>query len=188
MAKYRLKKWEAGGGLRVENTSTNWNIDVHSLTQLNAGNQTYQDFLPSAYLKYKLTYNQFLHLTYFKSISRPNYYELVPAVNYGVNSNEIGNPYLQHAIADNYDIRYEWFPKEEEQLFVGAFYKSIEAPIELVLNGVSSGQPTFTPTNSSTAHNYGAEIAFTKYWGQFRGNGELYLHAFGGHHAQIPLL
>jgi hypothetical protein len=169
MARYKSNKWEAGGGLRVENTSTNWDIRVHSPTQPSSGNQTYQDFLPSVFMKYKLSKKENLHISYFRSISRPNYYELVPAPVFAGDFYVNGNPGLQHSLADNFDIRYEIFPKGEEHLFVGLFYKQIQNPIEqsLTLRPGSGGIPVLNPTNSSTANNYGAELAFTKYWGRF---------------------
>jgi Outer membrane protein beta-barrel family/CarboxypepD_reg-like domain/TonB-dependent Receptor Plug Domain len=169
MARYKSNKWELGGGLRVENTSTNWDIRVHSPTQPSSGNQTYQDFLPSVFLKYKLSKKENLHFSYFRSISRPNYYELVPAPVFAGDFYINGNPGLQRSVADNFDIRYEIFPKGEEHLFLGMFYKQIQNPIEQSLNlrNGSGGIPILNPTNSSTANNYGAELAFTKYWGRF---------------------
>ena len=169
MARYKSNKWELGGGLRVENTSTNWDIRVHSPTQPSSGNQTYQDFLPSVFLKYKLSKKENLHFSYFRSISRPNYYELVPAPVFAGDFYINGNPGLLRSVADNFDIRYEIFPKGEEHLFLGMFYKQIQNPIEQSLNlrNGSGGIPILNPTNSSTANNYGAELAFTKYWGRF---------------------
>jgi outer membrane receptor protein involved in Fe transport len=167
MATFKFTKWEAGGGLRVENTNTNWDIKVHSPTAPSSGNQTYQDFLPSFFFKYDLTNKQDIHFSYFKSISRPNYYELVPAQTFAGDYYVIGNPYLLHSVADNFDLRYEIFPRGEENLFLGVFYKNIQNPIEQQLVSYKSGLLYLLPLNSGTAHNYGAELAFTKYWGKF---------------------
>jgi outer membrane receptor protein involved in Fe transport len=167
MARIKTEKWEVGGGLRVENTNTNWSILVRSPTQPSSGSQIYQDFLPSAFLKYKLSQKETLHLSYFRSISRPNYYELVPAPQNAIDYYIVGNPYVIHSVADNYDIRYELFPKGEQNIFLGAFYKLITNPIEQQLQGVSGGKLYLEPVNNSTAENYGAEVAFTKFWGNF---------------------
>jgi outer membrane receptor protein involved in Fe transport len=167
LARYRNHNWEAGGGLRVENTSTDWAVRVRSPTAPSSGNQTYQDFLPSVFLKYKLSDKENLHLSYFRSISRPNYYELVPTPAFTGDSYVKGNDTLRHAVADNYDIRYEIFPKGEQHLFLGLFYKRIQDPIEQVLLGASNGIVTYGPTNSGVANNYGAEMSFTQYWGKF---------------------
>ncbi|MDQ2720984.1 MAG: TonB-dependent receptor [Bacteroidota bacterium] len=167
MARYKINKWELGGGLRLENTSTDWDIRVHSSTAASSGNQRYQDFLPSAFIKYKLSSKENIHLSYFSSISRPNYYELVPAVVFGGDYFIEGNPYLQHSVADNFDIRYELFPKGEQHFFLGAFYKNIQNPIENLLQSVRSGKLVLSPQNSQPATNLGAEFSFTEYFGRF---------------------
>jgi outer membrane receptor protein involved in Fe transport len=92
---------------------------------------------------------------------------LVPAETFAGDYYVLGNPYVLHSIADNYDVRYEIFPKGEENLFLGVFYKNIQNPIELQLTEYHSGLLYLTPMNSGTAHDYGAELAFTKYWGKF---------------------
>ncbi len=167
MANYKAANWETGGGLRVENTNTNWDIRVHSPTAPSSGSQIYQDFLPSFFFKYDLNKKQDLHFSYFRSISRPNYYELVPAQTFAGDYYIVGNPFLLHAVADNFDLRYEIFPRGEENIFLGVFYKNIQNPIEQQLYEYRSGLLYLLPLNSGTAHNYGAEFAFTKYWGKF---------------------
>src|SRR5205814_8797465 len=119
--------------------------------------------LPSIMVKYKLTPKTNIRLSYYKAITRPSYYDLVPALRYSVSSATAteGNPYLNHTVADNYDIRYEFYPGGEQQLFAGVFYKKITNPIEYAY---VSGT-TFKPQNFGNATDYGAELAFTKYFG-----------------------
>ena len=170
MIRYKAARWEGGGGLRVENTNDMWDIRVHSLTAPNSGNQDYTDYLPSVFAKYQLSPREYLHLSYGRSITRPNYYELVPAESQSPGSNTIvhGNPFVVHSVADNFDIRYELFPKGEQHLFLGAFYKHIQNPIELGIGtGADVGRVTETPQNSHPADNLGAEVSFTQYWGRF---------------------
>jgi TonB-dependent receptor len=171
MLRYKAANWEGGGGLRLENTSDNWDIRVHSLTAPNSGQQNYTDFLPSVFAKYQLSMREYLHLSYNRSIARPNYYELVPAETRSPSSNIIvdGNPFVLHSVADNFDLRYELFPKGEQHLFVGAFYKHIQNPIELRISadGAAEGRFFETPLNSNPANNVGAEVSFTQYWGRF---------------------
>jgi TonB-dependent receptor len=169
MARYTNAKWELAGGLRMEYTNDVWQTRVHSVTEPDSGYQAYTEFLPSAALKYKLSARENLHFSYFRSISRPNYYELVYGASPVSPNGEIadGNPYVMHAVAENFDIRYEIFPKGEEHLFIGAFYKRINNPIELRLVGNGHGALYVTPLNSNPANNLGAEISFTQYWGRF---------------------
>ncbi|GGA98016.1 TonB-dependent receptor [Puia dinghuensis] len=169
--RFKALMWEAGGGLRVEHTNDTWNVLQYVAGELINGGQIYQEFLPSGYFKYELANRQYLHFSYYRSITRPNYYELVPtggspAVTTGFRTE--GNDTLHHSLADNLDIRYEWFPRGDEHLFIGAFYKHIVDPIEIQLTGgTNGGLYVVKPLNSHPATNVGAEMSFTKYWGRF---------------------
>jgi outer membrane receptor protein involved in Fe transport len=81
---------------------------------------------------------------------------------------EIGNPYLKHVQANNFDIRYELFPGGADQILAGAFYKELQNPIEnfIVRDGGPSAQ-FIKPQNTNKATNYGLEAVFTKYIGKF---------------------
>ena len=78
---------------------------------------------------------QNIRASYYSAISRPNFYELVPHTTGDPDADyqEIGNPYLKHTTADNYDVRYEFFPKGLDQFLAGVFYKNIVNPIEYSL-------------------------------------------------------
>jgi TonB-dependent receptor len=170
VARFKSRRWEAGGGLRVEHTDDEWNIRVHIATSPSYGGQIYEDFLPSAFIKLEMSSREFLHFSYFRSIARPNYYELVPApgpLSSTSGSRNEGNPYVDHSVADNFDVRFELFPKGEQHLFVGAFYKHIQNPIELQLESSGSGVYDTKPLNSFPANNLGGEVSFTQYWGRF---------------------
>jgi TonB-dependent receptor len=163
--KLSLKSLDIFGGVRTENTHQGYTLNIYYPNAVNAVTKNYTDVLPSVMAKIKLNERTNIRMSYFKSIARPNFYELVPAP---IKSNstattEIGNPYLRHTVADNYDLRYEFYPSEEGQLFVGGFYKKIKDPIEYAYNDVS----TYTPQNLGDATVYGAELVFTKYFGRF---------------------
>lgn len=162
-AKVSLKQLEIFGGVRIEKTQQGFTLNTFYPTGINGVTKNYTDVLPSMMLKYKLNDKTNIRLSYFKSISRPNYYELVPAtiLSSSTPTSESGNPDLKHAVADNFDVRYELFPKDEEQLFVGAFYKKIKDPIEYAYVDINS----YKPQNLGTATVYGTEIVYTKYFG-----------------------
>lgn len=167
-ARLIVKSLEILAGVRGENTAQYFKTAKQSINAITEERISYLDILPGVHLKYHLTSKENLWLSYFKSISRPEYYELVPYTIRGVDYIEQGNPYLKHAVAQNLDLRYALYPGGEEQLSAGVFYKSIQNPIEmgLVNGGLNGGQIFYTPENYGTAHNYGAELAFTKYWGK----------------------
>jgi TonB-dependent receptor len=133
-----------------------------------SGSQSYMDILPSVHLKYELTPKQNLRLSYFSSISRPGFFEVIPYIISGETFDEKGNPYLKRSQAQNLDFRYELYPSAIEQILAGVFYKSIENPIEYGLvreNGPSALQ--LKPQNFGTATNVGFEFVAIKYFGNF---------------------
>jgi hypothetical protein len=167
--KFRLgKKLEILGGARVEHTEQGYTTVMPESFAGRYGSVKYTDLLPSANLKYELNDKQNLRLSYFRSIVRPDFFEIIPTERVGEVFNILGNDTLKHSKADNFDIRYELFPGGADQFLVGAFYKSIQDPIEYAItrNGGPSAQ-FLIPENFSTAHNYGVEAVFTKYFGMF---------------------
>jgi outer membrane receptor protein involved in Fe transport len=166
--KLTLGKLDAIGGVRAEGTKQGYDTHPQVLTIFSNERKTYTDLLPSLQLKYRLTDLSNLRASYFKSISRPALFELVPTPTYGEATDITGNPFLKHSEADNYDLRYELFPKNEEQFFVGAFYKDIKNPIEFALLSLDQGgQAITTPQNLGTAKIAGGEIVYSRYFGNF---------------------
>lgn len=166
--KFNINKLEILGGARYEHTAQNWTDALPATLPGKTGDIKYYDILPSLNLKYALSDKQNLRASYYSAISRPNFYELIPHSSGDPDADyqEIGNPYLKHATADNYDIRYEFFPKALDQLLVGVFYKKIQNPIEYALiNLMAAGSGGFAlqAGNFGTANNYGFEADFTKY-------------------------
>jgi TonB-dependent receptor len=165
-----VKHLQVLGGVRVENTQDDYNTALPETSTVGAfGTIHYTDVLPSVHFKYALANNQNIRLSYFKSISRPGFGDLVPITD---NSNNeftfLGNPYLKHVRADNLDLRYELFPGLTDQILVGAFYKKLENPIEYFVTNLNGPSSLYLkPQNTSEATNYGAEAVLTKYWGIF---------------------
>lgn len=168
--KFMLRKLDVIVGVRVENTSQGYHYLQIVQDAIDNVKKTYIDILPSLQLKYKLNEKTNIRASYFKSISRPNYYELIPYQISGNNGyDEVGNPDLQHTTADNFDLRYEFFPKSDQQLFIGGFYKKLQNPIENAFVQKYGGvQLVFQPTNiADNATIYGGELVYTKYFGSF---------------------
>ena len=63
---------------------------------------------------------------YGKTVSRPDFRELSPATFNDVTGGRqvFGNPDLERAQIDNFDLRWEWYPQAGESLSVGAFTRS----------------------------------------------------------------
>ncbi len=163
--KISFAHFDLSGGLRVEKTEQGYDTHPVVLDIKSNAQKSYTDALPSAQLKYKLTAKSNLRASYFKSISRPALYELVPTPTFGESTDITGNPYVKHTVASNFDIRYELYPGSEEQFFVGGFYKTITNPIEFALDNLLGGQANTSPQNFGTAKVAGGEVVYSKFFG-----------------------
>jgi outer membrane receptor protein involved in Fe transport len=94
-----------------------------------------------------------------RTLSRPDLNELSPSVSSEYQGGFLvrGNPELERAVIDNYDVRVETFPGAAEVLAVGFFYKNLHDPIEQVIRGNSEGY-LLVPENSESGQNLGFEL------------------------------
>jgi TonB-dependent receptor len=164
-----MQDFEVTGGLRAENTVQGYEMQFPTGQDRPTGEQQYLDLLPSLHFKYIFHRNTNIRLSYFRSVNRPGFFEIVPYKIVNEEYQERGNPDLKHAIADNFDLRYELFPKAGEQLMLGVFYKHIKDPIEYTLQrDPIRGQDIFySPGNFGNATNYGLELDVIKYVKKF---------------------
>ncbi len=169
MFTFKINQLDVIGGARVEHTNQGYAMLFSAGELRPTGSQIYTDVLPSLNLKYGLTNTQNLRATYFRSINRPGFFELIPGGRTLEEYRERGNPDLKRAIADNIDFRYELFPNSGEQLLIGAFYKKIKDPIEYTIKADETrGQDSYyEPGNFGTAKNYGLELDYMKFFNKF---------------------
>ncbi|HUI24590.1 MAG TPA: TonB-dependent receptor [Candidatus Kryptonia bacterium] len=98
--------------------------------------------LPGVNLIYSPRDDMNVRYGYSRSVSRPEFRELTPT-EFPVPNGErplIGNPFLVSADIESHDLRWEWFLSPSEVVSVGAFYKSLDKPIEQVVIGQSAGE------------------------------------------------
>ena len=162
-------KWgELNAGLRAEHTNQIYTMLQKFRNMGQVGEQSYWDWLPSASIKWTPTKKMNVRLSYYRSINRPGFYEIVPYQIMGEEYQEKGNPNLKRARIDNVDLRWEWFPSATEQVLVGVFYKYLQDPIEQVFVAAdgklgSGADAYYMPDNLGNAKNYGFEIDVVKY-------------------------
>lgn len=123
------------------------------------------DFLPSANMMYSLNSKQNLRLSASRTVARPEFRELAPfaffdyETNYGVK----GDTSLRRSSVLNYDARYEWYPKSNESITIGAFYKDFTDPIEFRLDPASNADSRrYFYQNALNAKTFGLEIEVRK--------------------------
>lgn len=166
MGKIALRGWELVAGVRAEHTEQGYTLHYPTEGAQNEGRQRYWDVLPDFHAKWGVHKGANLRFSYARAINRPSFFEIVPYNLIGEDYKERGNPGIRHTVADNLDLRYEYFPSPSEQLMAGVFYKRIKDPIEYGME--TSGQDSYyTPENFGTAHNMGVEIDVTKYFHRF---------------------
>ncbi len=90
------------------------------------GARSFDDFLPMFQLKYKVTDWFDIRAAVTKTLSRPDYFNLVPwqQIDYLGNTIQKGNPELKHTTVWNYDLYFSTY--NNYGLFtVGGFYKKL---------------------------------------------------------------
>ncbi|MDB5031358.1 TonB-dependent receptor [Mucilaginibacter sp.] len=154
-------------GLREEKTYQSYLSQLPVTFPGKTATFNYTDYLPSINVKYALTDNQAIRASYFTSILRPAFADLIPYPDQTVDGNiTMGNPYLQHTTINNYDVRYEFFPGVFDEFMVGGFYKYLINPIEQTYTTSQFGATlALMPVNLGNAHNYGAEFVAKKFFG-----------------------
>lgn len=177
--KWKIKGVEIQAGLRFEGTEQSYEINELSASSndIEASKSIpYTHLFPSVSYKQSINERSYLKATYFKGISRPGFYEIVPTVrsNGGGDSfySERGNADLKPSIGHSLDLRYEYFPSFVDQILVGIFYKRIIDPIEYGFPKVVSADEMavanrILPQNFDEATNYGVEADYTKYFGKY---------------------
>ena len=161
---------EVIGGVRVEHTDQGYAMKFPIGEDNPTGSQIYTDVLPSLHFRYRPNEQTNWRLSYFRSLNRPGFFEIVPYRIVNEEYQERGNPNLKRALADNVDLRYEFFPRPLEQFMVGLFYKHIQDPIEYTLqkDAIRGQDLYYGPGNFGNATNLGLELDAIKYfqkWG-----------------------
>ena len=151
-------RWQLITGARVEYS------DVLVKAQPTIGattstNPVFTDVLPAIALTFRPSEAVNVRLSASQTVSRPEYRELAPIQYREVIGfdNVLGNPDLQRALIQNYDLRWEWYAGMGEVVSVALFAKRFTNPIERVYRG-SSGTRIITFVNAAGADNYGIEL------------------------------
>lgn len=148
------------GGVRVENT------DMEVISQdenVKPGVISQTDFLPSVNFIYDLTSISKLRVAASQTLARPNLRELAPFEQFDNKRSafNVGNPELKRTLIQNYDLRYEIYPKPGELLAASVYYKNFDQPIVRSFNTTAT-IPELKFVNVDNAMVYGVEVEFRK--------------------------
>ncbi len=165
-------QWLIIAGARLEQTDIDYtgnefNDDTEESSTTN-GTDDYVNILPGFHAKYTLNSNSVLRFAWTNTLSRPNYYQLVPYRNILVEDEEIeiGNPALEPTTSMNFDLMAEHYFQSVGIVSGGVFYKDIQGWIYLDEGGVANfGDAEFKalqPKNGGEASLLGIEFAFQR--------------------------
>jgi TonB-dependent receptor len=127
-------------------------------------NRKNKDVLPSINFIWQVNQSSNFRLSASQTLARPEFRELAPFTFYDYlqHANIQGNPNLKRALIQNYDARYEWFPRAGEVISISLFYKNFENAIEETIFPEQS-ELTRTFANAlGDAKNYGVEFELRK--------------------------
>lgn len=116
-------------------------------------------WLPAATLTWNFAEDMQLRFSASKTVARPQFRELAFQDYFDTETDRssFGNPLLVDSQLTNLEGRYEWYFGRDERLTVGAFWKDIKNPIE-VISFISSASITNTFGNAPRASLYGLEL------------------------------
>jgi TonB-dependent receptor len=139
-------------GIRYERTKTDYSTSILNPTQSlggnyfiqpafndTLGNRTYENFLPMFQLRIKPLDWFDIRFAFTKSLSRPDFYNLIPyeLIDWDSHTLQYGNPSLKECVSTNYDICLSFYNRYG--LFtIAPFYKKIKN-IDYVRSGIKQG-------------------------------------------------
>ncbi|MDQ1266165.1 MAG: hypothetical protein QG635_1317, partial [Bacteroidota bacterium] len=160
------------GGVRIE--SSTQKLDSYYPIAFNSVDSTFMDsnfvdksfvdFLPALNFIYEINKEMNLRISASQTLTRPSLREYAPFTFYDflTQMNIKGNPKLQRALIQNYDIRWEAFPNPGEVISVSGFYKIFENAIEETITPASSEDFGSFDNAQGRAYNYGIELEVRK--------------------------
>ncbi|ALS99421.1 TonB-dependent receptor domain-containing protein [Lacimicrobium alkaliphilum] len=168
-------KWRISGGVRWEDfrqavvplDPADGTIDLPtSATPEDLASLAFQEdnLYPALALTYIMDDEMQLRFSYGETVVRPDLRELAPTTYldpltlFPVG----GTPGLETTDIKNYDLRWEWYVDNGDNLSVALFYKDMENPIETVQSPAQDGPPLVRIANAETGEVCGVELEFLK--------------------------
>ncbi len=177
MGVYKLtEKLKAVAGVRIEKTElTTISADTtkrffgkvdeqgNPVLESRNGSIDETDILPSVNFIYELSEHSNLRAAFSQTLARPNMREISPFASFGTPNEPtvLGNKDLKRTLIQNYDLRYEVYPRPGELFALSAYYKNFQDPIIWLLTPKAS-TPEIQPANVDQAIVMGVEAEIRK--------------------------
>jgi iron complex outermembrane recepter protein len=132
---------------------------------------SYSNWLPSGNLRAHLTDKLQLRLAGSKTLTRPDFSQLSPALTVvpGQLAASSGNPGLAPITATNADVSLEWYINKSTSIYVAGFYKWVKGFIFTratpnVTIGGTAGYTLSQPENSGNGKVKGVEVGYQQFF------------------------
>ena len=155
----QLGKFSVAAGLRFQKDDIDVNFDVGNFAgRTGSSNKDYRRLYPSVNLKYDINEKHSIRFANSTTRTLPEFKEIAP-FEYVSPQGQItrGNPDIEASTNYNYDLKWEFFPTNDQLISLTGFYKEIEDPINKVQDRGSAG--IFSYFNSGDqAEIFGVEL------------------------------
>lgn len=150
-------------GVRYEHTTVDtegfeFDPDAETLTPVQ-GSRDYGNVFPMLHVRYQLAERTNLRAAFTSTISRPNFFSLVPFRLRDDEDLELGNPDLDPTLGRSFDLLLEHYDRRIGVLSAGVFYKDLEDPIFISTIENELGGNTIQPLNGESGSIFGLELA-----------------------------
>lgn len=128
-------------GLRYQKDDIDVNFDVNNFPgRLGSSSKDYRRLYPSVNVKYAINDKHAIRFANSATTTLPEFKEIAP-FEYVSPVGQItrGNPDIEASFDLNYDLKWEFFPSNDELISLTGFYKSIEDPINRVQDRGAAG-------------------------------------------------
>jgi outer membrane receptor protein involved in Fe transport len=124
----KVNKWNYQVGLRAENSTYNGSTigrDMSGRDSISNFNVNFPlSLFPSAFLTYKLSDNEDLQFNYTRRINRPNFFQLIPFIDYSDPYNlSVGNPGLKPEFTNSFEVAYNNNYKRGANFLANGYFK-----------------------------------------------------------------
>jgi iron complex outermembrane receptor protein len=157
------------GGYQQQNVNGS-TTGAYQLTSVDEANWA---VLPTVNGRLKLLSDLFLRASFTKTITRPDYSDLNPAVELSSpgptlqGSGSGGNPNLKPISSTNYDLSLEYYPTKSSQFTVAGFDRTIDGYIQSYADEETIGGNSYSVTRPQSTHGgelSGVETGFTEFF------------------------
>ncbi|MCC6399091.1 MAG: TonB-dependent receptor, partial [Bacteroidetes bacterium] len=160
-------------GIRYEHTSTSYrgkfgflqgNLGEVGTIRDTTGGRSYDELLPMIHLRYRFTPWLDIRLAFTRSLSRPDYFNLVPyeRIVFAEQTIARGNPNIRQTTATNYDVYISFYSNDLGLLTLGGYYKKLRDIDYIRQTRIQGGQfnayELTEPVNGDASTVWGFEI------------------------------